>query len=138
MNRQLTNRDAPLLFRVLGANGLFSTVSGLIMVVGAKPVSLWMGLGSHYWLLGLGLVLVGFGGSLLFHWWRRRVSRAEALAISALDLGWVLGSALLLLLAPQWLRPEGTWMIVGIGLVVLVFFELQALALWRARSKLAA
>jgi hypothetical protein len=132
MGKQLTFGDSRLLFRALGANGLFSLTCGLIMVVAAGPVSAFIGLENVYWTLGLGVMLVLFGASLLLHFRRKKVSRIEAVAISVMDLGWVIGSAVLVLLAPELLSRAGLLAVIAVAVIVLLFFELQALALWRA------
>ena len=131
MSRQLTDNDSKLLFNAFAANGLFSLSCGLAMTVFAGPVASLLGVSGPGWILGLGIVLILFGGSLLVHFRRKRVSQVEAWMISAMDLGWVLASAVLVLLAPEFLSREGLIAVVLVGVVVLAFFELQALALWR-------
>lgn len=135
MSEQLTSTDSGLLFKALGANGLFSLASGLVMTLGAQPIAGFLGVGNHFWVLGLGIMLIGFGLSLLLHYRRQRVSRAEAVAISVMDLGWVIGSAALVLLAPDLFSREGIIAVVAVAAVVLIFFELQALALWRVSRR---
>jgi len=131
MNKQLTRQDSKLLFRALGANGIFSLICGVAMTATAAPLATWLGVPNHYWILGLGIMLIGFGASLLVHFIRKRVSRAEALAISGMDLAWVVGSVVLLLLAPDFLNRDGLVAVLAVGIVVAVFFELQAVALWQ-------
>ena len=133
METNVTYEQSRLLFRTLTANGLFSTVSGLVMLVFSSPVAAYLGLPDARWLFWLGIVLIGFGGAVLFHGYRKRVRRAEAIAISALDLGWVLGSALILLLAPGLFTTAGIVAVLVVAAIVLTFFELQVYALWQTR-----
>ena len=133
MNSHIHYDDSRLLFRALLANGVFSSLSGLIMLLAAGPVAQMIGIAEPAWLRGLGAVLLVFGGSLLLHVYRRKVRRVEAVAISAMDLGWVIGSALLLLLVPELFSATGVVAVLVVAAIVFAFFELQAYALWKAR-----
>lgn len=130
----VTADQSSLFFKALLANGLFSTSSGLTMLLFSKPIAARIGFDQPQLILGIGVMLLLFGGSLLFHALRKRIRRVEALAISAMDLGWVLGSALLVLLAPQLLNPTGITVVIALAVVVFSLFELQAFALWKVRG----
>ena len=64
---------------------------------------------------------------------RLEPDHGEARTAIALDVAWVLGSAVLLL-GDLWppLRPAGTWAVIGVGLIVLDWAVLQTLGLVRA------
>ena len=131
MARQVTGTDSQLLFRALGANGVFSLLCGVTMTFASGRVAMLLGVPNRYWILSLGVALLFFGTSLLVHYRRQRVAAAEAVLISGMDLGWVLGSAALLLIAPGLLTPAGTTAVSLVAIAVFVFFNLQAYALWR-------
>ena len=60
---------------------------------------------------------------------REMPDRGAALATSIGDLGWVAGSAALLLLDPVGLTRAGFWAVGGVAEVVLTFAVLQMVAL---------
>jgi len=132
MANQITAGDTKLLFNALGANGVFSGVSGLIMVLASGAITEFLGLTDPRFILELGFMLVAFGGLLVFYYRRKRIHRATAIAISALDLGWVLGSAGLIVAMPDLFSSAGTVAVIAVAVVVLTFCDLQAYAIWRA------
>ena len=134
MSATVTAQESKLLFRAFFANGLFSLVSGTVMLLFKTPVATFLGLQQPMVLTGLGAVLVLFGASLLFHAYRRRVSRTEAIAISAMDLGWVVGSILLVLFVPGLFSAAGISAVLVVAAIVFIFFELQTWALWKTRA----
>lgn len=135
MTKQVTGSESQLLFRALGANGAFSLLCGLAMTSASGPIAELTGVPNHLWVLSLGIGLIFFGASLLVHFRRQRVARAEAVLISGMDLGWVIGSAALLLFAPGLLTPAGFTTVLLVALAVFVFFNLQAYALWQSFQK---
>lgn len=134
MTNLVTYADSRLLFRTLLANGGFSAISGVAMLALSGPIAALIGLPDARWISGLGVGLIAFGGSLLIHGLRKKVGRAEAIAISVMDLGWVIGSVVLLLLWPELFTSAGVVVILAVAAIVLVFFELQAYALWKTRE----
>ena len=134
MTGNVTYQDSRLLFRTLLANGSFSLLSGFAMLAFSGPIARLIGIADSRWLLGIGIGLLGFGGSLLVHAYRKRVRRAEAIAISLMDLGWVIGSIVLVLAAPELFSSAGVVAVLAVAAIVFVFFELQAYALWKLRA----
>ena len=132
MSASLSQRQTPLLFKALRANGLFSILSGLVMLIAHRPVDSLIGLGHPLFVLATGVCLILFGVDVYRRGRQASVRRGDAIAISLLDLGWVLGTALIILMAPGLLSPIGNAIAVAIAVVVLVFFDLQVYALWRA------
>ncbi len=129
---QTVTRDtSPLLFRTLAANAAFSGLSGLLLALAPSSIAAWLGLPGNVLLAPLGLMLIGFAALLFFYVRRQAIRRVEALVISALDLGWVLGSIALVLFAPGLFSGTGVIAVLAVAAVVLLFFEGQALALWR-------
>lgn len=134
MSVQVTASESKLLFRALAANGTFSTLSGIIMLSFPTSLANLTGIPDKRWLVAIGAGLVIFGGSLLLHAYRKQIRRAEAIAISAMDLFWVLGSVALVYAAPELFTRSGVIGILTVAAIVLGFFELQAYALWKLRK----
>jgi len=134
MAHHVTSKESKLLFRALGANGTFSLASGIALVGRSDAISMIIGLANERWLVGLGVMLILFGASLLVHAYRKRVRRAEAIAISAMDLAWVVGSIVLVTAMPELFSSTGIVVVLSVAAVVALFFELQAIALWRTRA----
>ena len=103
------------------------------MIVMSRPLATFLGLPDPRWLPGLGGVLLVFGVGLLVRARGRSVARAEAIAISAMDLGWVVGSVILIVALPGLFTSTGMIVVLAVAAVVLGFFELQAYALWKTR-----
>ena len=133
MSTHVTAKESTLLFQALAANGIFSLVSGVALVSLSGTIALVVGVADKRWLTGLGIVLVLFGASLLVHAYRKRVRRAEAIVISAMDLGWVVGSIVLVSVAPELFSTTGIIVVLSVAAFVGLFFELQVIALWRTR-----
>lgn len=128
----VSSKTHPGLFRALTANALFSGLSALTLLMAPAMVAGWLGSGQT------GLLLVIGGGLLLFALRLGMLVRngeaavTEVWTIIAGDLGWVAGSALLILLAlgrgTPTLSTAGIMLIGVIGTVVLLF------ALWQYRA----
>ena len=112
------------LFSVLKANYLFSTVTGLTLIVSSEPLADWSGV--MRWVL----VVVG-GGLLPFAAFVRSVSRSldEGLVkmVIAGDVMWVLAAAVILVGFPDSMTTPGKW---GLGVVSLAVADL-AFFQWR-------
>jgi hypothetical protein len=129
-----TATDSKLLFTALAANGTFSALCGIIMLSFPAALATFIGIPDQRWLTAIGAGLALFGASLLLHAYRKQVRRAEAIAISAMDLAWVLGSVVLLYVAPDWFTRSGVIAILTVAGIVLALFELQAYALWKTKK----
>ena len=126
--------DSRLLRRALLGNALFSTVCGLILLLGASPLDPWLGIPA--WVLrAVGLGLLPFALGLFLNARREVVRRSEAWVAVALDLAWVAGSAWLVLGELWPLREPGTWAVIGVAAVVLECAVFQALGLVRSAPK---
>ena len=116
----------PKLFSVLRANYLFSTVTGLGLIIGSDPLAEWSGV------LRWVLVVVG-AGLLPFAAFVRSVSQSldEALVkiVIAGDVMWVLAAAVILVGFPDSMTTSGKWALGVVSLVVadLAFFQWRAL-----------
>ena len=116
--------EARLLRRALLANAAFSGLSGLLIVIFDQ----WLaGLLTHvqHHLWPLGVMLLGFSGLLAWMATRDTIDSGWVNLVIAADLGWVLGTMILLAGWREFLSPAGLWVIVAIAVVVLTLAELQ-------------
>ena len=132
MSKVITSQDSRMLFAALGANGAFSAVCGMILALASAAVAGWLGAPGPVWVALIGIGLVLFGCQLLWLASRGRVSRTDALVISAMDLGWVVVSAVLLIWVPESFTQVGIVTIAAVAGVVLIFSDLQLYAIWKA------
>lgn len=100
------------------ANAIFSSLCGLSMVLAAPTLAAWAGLPGPLplWILGPGLLL--FAADLLHQASRPQISRSRALTTTLADLGWVVGSAALLLGWPELLNGAGRIAVIVVAVVV--------------------
>jgi hypothetical protein len=118
--------------RVLLGNAIFSTISGLIMIVDAGPLSAFTGIEPPIVLRIVGIGLLLFAGSV----WtaaRQPVKAHELLMIAILDTVWVLGSIALLVGGWLPLTTAGQWTVGVIADLVATFAVLQFVVLWRMK-----
>lgn len=130
-----TSKTNRLLRRALGANAAFSGLSGLALIVGFGPIGQLMGINLPALFIGIG------AGLLLFAFWlvqnarRLTIDRTQAFIASIADIGWVVGSGVILLINPEPLTLSGKWLIAIVADVVAVFAVLQLWGLRRARDE---
>lgn len=123
-----------LLRRALQGNAAFSTVSGLAFIFAAKPLAAFLGPVPPAALVGTGLGLLAFAAGLLRNSLRTDISRVEAWLAVAGDLLWVVGSGTAVMSANVLgLTRGGTWAVVLVADVVLLFAVLQYLGLRKLR-----
>lgn len=122
----ITEQPMPKLFSVLRANYLFSTVTGLGLMIGSEPLAEWSGV------LRWVLVVVG-GGLLPFAAFVRSVSQSldEALVkiVIAGDVMWVLAAAVILIGFPDSMTTPGKWALglVSVAVADFAFFQWRGL-----------
>jgi len=108
--------------RAMKANGSFSGLTGVGLVVAAGRLAVVIGV-DRWVLTVIGVSLVMFAASL---WWsatRTRVNPAEGRAAVWADVGWVVGSAVLM--ASGLLTPPGTRLVGAVAVIVLGFAAWQ-------------
>ena len=116
--------EARLLRRALQANATFSGLSGLLIVIfDQRLVGLLTSVEHHLW--PLGVMLLCFSGLLAWMATRETVDSGWVNLVIAADLGWVLGTLILLAGWREFLSAAGLWIIVAVALVVLTLAELQ-------------
>ena len=86
--------------RVLWINAAFSTISAIVLLVGADGLSALFAGASPWLFRGIGLGLLLFAADIASSCRRPRLTRAKVLYFSLSDFGWVLASVLLLIAVP--------------------------------------
>ncbi len=118
-----------LLRLALGGNAAFSTLSAVIFLVASQPIASFLGFlpTQQVFLLGVQLALFAVW---LFSLSRQSMpSLRQVWVIIALDMLWVVGSVLVLLLPPATLTSGGKWAIALVADVVGLFAILQFVGL---------
>ncbi|MEM7356590.1 MAG: hypothetical protein AAF657_37590 [Acidobacteriota bacterium] len=122
-------RSETLLRRALSANAAFSGLCGILCVVAASSIAQLTGLPKAE-VFAFGVNLEVFAALLIFLVTRRDLSRGWAralvMAVIAMDVLWVIGSAAILLTASP-LTTAGKWIVFAVAAVVgdLAFFQLR-------------
>lgn len=122
-----------LLRRTLQGNGLFCGISGIVFIVGAGPITTFLGLSSPSILVVIGIGLLLYAASLFMAAARQTITRQTGFLYAIMDTVWVLGSIVLLLTNWVPFTAEGKWSIGLVALIVAVFAELQYYGAWRVR-----
>ena len=126
-----TVASSQLLRRALQANGVFSALSGVILVIASSRIAALIGIEQSLWLTGLLLLL--FAASLLRNAARAEINLTEAWIAVALDVAWVAGTAALIFAGV--FSATGNWVAALVGDVVLLFAVLQFLGLRKLRRQ---
>src|SRR5215472_9763503 len=102
-------KRSSLLRRALIGNALFSTLSGLTILFAQAWVLRILGLSGDVNLLILGVGLIVFAAMLLINARKQQIKKSDAWAAVLMDLAWVAGSCVLVLLIP--FSTEGKWVV---------------------------
>ena len=129
MNESVRDRQGLLRYALVG-NATFSTITGLFIIIAHEWIAHLLGLPGGALCLGIGLLV--FSTTLLINARRPELRLAEAWAVVLMDLAWVAGSYVILLVAP--FTVEGKWMIAIVADLVLVFAVLQWMGIHRIQS----
>ena len=127
----LPSTKSKFLSTVLRSDGIFALLSGSVAILGAGPVAGLIGLNMPLALVILGVVLLGYGGLLLFFAGKEPENVRIAQIAIVLNILWVIGSYLGLLLGWFPVNTAGKWAIALIAEVVFLFAVLETVALWR-------
>ena len=119
--------------RALQANGMFSAVSGLVLIFAAEPVSHLLGLTLPSILMGIGAALLLYAVGLFRNAIQKSINHLEVWVAVVLDGAWVLGSGLLILTGL--LSATGNWLVALVADIVLVFGVLQFYGLRRIKRE---
>ena len=119
---------------VLRANAAFSADDGAALAVASTPIAALMGVAVPVLLVIAGIGLLGFAATLVWRTMRAEINPTEVWTVFWLDVGWVIASALILLLAPDWFSATGEWIVAIVALIVADFALFQYLGLRRLRT----
>lgn len=114
-----------LLRRTLQANGIFSSLGGVILIAGAGPVTAFLGLQTPVILVVVGIVTLLYAVSLFLTAARPSIDRRTGMTYVLLDSAWVVVSIVILLTGWVSLTTEGKWAVGLVALIVAIFAELQ-------------
>jgi len=126
-----------LLRNALTANGLFSALSGIACVAASHAIAGFLfdqqfellGLAPHGVIMALGFGLILFAGFVFWTARQKFLHTARARAITAMDLGWVLGTGALLFAASEPFSGPGLVALLVIAVVVLLFAVEQTIGI---------
>ncbi|MEM7112055.1 MAG: hypothetical protein AAF614_06455 [Chloroflexota bacterium] len=133
----MTTLSAPsstLLRRALQGNGAFSTLIGLVTLLGANAVAAFTGIQPAVVFIVLGLSLLLFAAGLFWMTRETAVNPTLARIVIGLDVLWVAGSIILLLSNALPLTVAGKWAIGLVADMVALFAILQYIGLRRATA----
>ena len=109
----------------LGMNAGFSLLTGATLLIRPDAVSRMMFAAPAGWqpfvMRALGLGLLIFAVVLIMMAKNRHVTRSQIMLIVVADIGWIIGSALLLALARSLFTANGTLMVAGIAALIGIF-----------------
>ena len=130
--KQQREEPACFLRKALMGNALFSTLSGLTILLAQGWVLRILGLASNVNLLILGVGLIVFAITLVVNARKQRVKKSDAWIAVWMDVAWVLGSYILIFIVP--FSTEGKWVVGVVAELVLVFAVLQFVGIRRIQK----
>lgn len=113
----------------LRANGIFSIACAVDLLLFSAPIAKAMGAVAPWILQAVGVALVLWALSLMWVSSRPVIHQTLVKGVVVADLGWVLGTIVLLIALPGVFTALGSLMLVGVAFVVLVIALLQGKAL---------
>ena len=127
-------REEPSCFlrKALIGNALFSTLSGLTILLAQGWVLRILGLPSTVTLLILGAGLIVFAVTLVINARKQQVKKSDAWIAVLMDVAWVVGSYILIFTVP--FSTEGKWVVGVVAELVLVFAVLQFVGIRRIQK----
>lgn len=121
-----------LLRKALVGNALFSTLSGLTILLAQGWVLRILGLSKDVSLAILGFALLVFAATLVVNARRQQVKTSDAWMAVLMDVAWVLGSYGLIFVAP--FSTEGKWVVGVVAELVSLFAVLQFVGIRRIQK----
>jgi hypothetical protein len=121
-----------LLRMTLMGNALFSTISGLTLVLAGQWVVRILGLPEAVNLIALGISLLAFAVTLVVFARKQPIKLLDAWIAVLLDLAWVIGSYPLLFVVS--FSTSGKWIVGIVAEVVMLFALVQWLGIRRIRK----
>ncbi len=132
MNAVNTMNDR-LLRTALRGNGVFSAVSGAMMVVASRPLAEFIGLAWPSALLIMGVLTLLYALDLFWFTSRETINMTFAWLTIILDVAWVVASVVLLLADPLGFTVAGKWFIGLMAEAVALFAVVQWLGVRRLK-----
>jgi hypothetical protein len=129
---QSNDRRQGLLKKALMGNALFSILSGAAIVIANRWLVRFLGLPENVSLVILGIGLIAYAATLILNARRPAIKITDAWIAVIMDLAWVVGSYVLILVVP--FSTGGKWVIASVAELVLAFAILQWLGIRRIRS----
>jgi bacteriorhodopsin len=123
--------ESSFLYRVLKFDGLFAVLSGIVLILGASAIASLFDLENQIAFVVVGVLVLGYGASLLLLTKQGSDNRKIALAAITLNMSWVVLSYLGLLLGWFPVNAAGKWTIALVAEAVLVFAVLEFIGLRR-------
>lgn len=120
-----------LLRYTLRGDAIFSVATGAIGLAAARPLATLLGIQPPLILGILGALVVLYGAFLFYTAAQAQINRRIAIAAIALDVIWVIDSAVLLIAGWLPLTSTGMWTIALVAVAVAVFAELKFFGLRR-------
>src|SRR4029077_3084580 len=114
---------ACLLRKALLGNALFSTLSGLTILLAQRWVLGILGVSNRVSLVVLGIGLIAFAVILVVNARRPQVKTSHVWMAVVMDVAWVVASYVLIFVVP--FSTEGKWVIAVVAELVLLFAILQ-------------
>jgi hypothetical protein len=129
----ISTRPEPtrLLRRALQTNAVFSGISGAGLLLVAGPVARLLGLGGALPIALLGAGLLLFAAWVGYEAMQPMLRQRRARVILALDIAWVVASAVIIALDPFGLSIAGKWAVAAVADVVALFALAEYLGLRR-------
>ncbi|HET9495035.1 MAG TPA: hypothetical protein VFR15_12460 [Chloroflexia bacterium] len=122
-----------LLKRALQVDAILSTALGVLLVAAAAPLADFTGI-NMIALEVVGLVTALYGGWIFWSLPRKFGAYGLPITVVALNIAWVLGSALLVFTDWVPMTVIGKWSVVAVADVVLLLAAAEIVGLRRARS----
>lgn len=114
-----------LLRRTLQANGIFSSLGGVMLIAGTVPITAFLGLQTPIILIVVGIVSLLYAVSLFLTTARPSIDRRSGMTYAFLDSAWVVASLVILVTGWVSLTIEGKWAVGLVAVIVAIFAELQ-------------
>lgn len=131
LNVSLSAPRSTTLRRAMRGNALFSAASGLVSLLAARPLAAFMGLQPPLVFVVLGILLLVYAALLAAVTNGEQVERKYGLAATVMDVAWVTGSILILLIGQPELTTAGRWTVALLAEAVAFFAIWQAYGLRR-------
>ncbi len=141
---QVSPNNERIIRYALRGNGVFSSISGALFTLASAGVANFLGIADTSifglfngatFILIIGIGLLVFAGGLFFNSARKLIDRTQARAAVLMDIGWIVASAIILLTSALPLTTAGSWTVLIVADITLVFTGLQYYGLRRMQAQ---